>query len=326
MDSISDTVKWANNLAEVQKRGNWAPADKKILMDNRENRDRCVDNAQFRFPLILLDVLLEDILIDSGSMYNAISLKAFYKLAGTFPSFYKAFNMTCWDTKFKRVQVVGGGETPILGTVRLDATTSKGETVPLYWAVYPDEDHIIILGTPGMRALNFECKSEHLNDINLFKPKRNLPHVASAMYMPILTEHTHESNKIYISEQPSTSQMNNNHSSSSSDVSDSEVEAILASNPSTVKYIADCYKASSYVTPEEHNGLMGGAILKAALENKQPTRELADQDDMQDFIPENLLEDEDFESQEGPLAIAVRRSLEDFQLDSQSPRPPDYDL
>jgi hypothetical protein len=289
----------------------------------------CVDNTQFRFPLIILDVLVEDVLFDTGSMYNAISLKAFYALAGRFDSFFKCFNLACWNPEAKRVHVVGGGNMPILGTVRLDVTTSEGKIVPIYWAIYHDTEHIIILGTPGMRALGFECKTPNLNNLDLFHPRKRIHHIASAMYLPTLANVSANVTANDQDSQPSSSAeptITDYDSDNSEDWTEEQLDAMLAANPSAVKYIADCHKLDSFLSPDEQNGLMGGAILKAALENRQPTRDEIQADDPGDFRPQNLPDDSDDESPETPLAAAIRRNMEDFQIGSQSPKPPDYDF
>jgi hypothetical protein len=337
ISKCDDVVTWAQRMKHFQEEANWPEDVKKRIERNREVKGLCVDNMQFRFALIILDVYIEDVLFDTGSMYNAISLRALYALAGRFDSFMRAMSEADWNPKTKTVGVVGGGETPILGTVEMEVQTSTGRSIPIVWVIYDDVDFIIILGTPGMRSLGFQCRTKELNNYDLFKSRRKSEEISSHFYKPAMAPfEVKYSGKIGTSleeeDPPSTSRLVEDDESSNSsleEVEDLALEDALAVNKAAVKFLADAQRLGPYVMPEERDSILGGKLLETALEDR--VEPLIDLDTVveTDFRPENIpaIGDEEIKQAESSAligAINTRLKAVDFQEASLEPKPPNF--
>ena len=324
-EECDDAVEWAKTMRDYQDNAKWSDDARKRITRNREVRDQCVDTIQFRFALIILDVYIEDVLYDTGSMYNAISRKAFCALAGRFDSFMKAFSEANWDPHMKTVSVVGGDSIPVLATVELETQTSTGKIVPIVWAIYDDVDYIIIIGTSGMRALNFQCKTPELNNYDLFKSKSKSEEIAAKLYEPAIVPIHHlevgEDNTPCL--KPETAGEEEKEESSSEE---EDIEQLLMSNEAALKFIADAATLGPFVTPDERNSILGGLLLETALDDyAEPLIELESVKE-EDFRPENISDGEKKDANENALIGALNNQLEmrDFPLVSLEPKPPNF--
>ena len=322
-----DIVEWAKSMRDYQDSNTWPEETRNRILRNRQVREECVDSIQFRFALIILDVYIEDVLFDTGSMYNAISARAFWALAGRFDSFMKAFSEANWDPRMKTVGVVGGGSMPVLATVEMDVQTSTGNIIPLVWAIYDDVDFIIIVGTVGMRALKFQCRTPELNNHDLFKGKQKSEEIAAKFYESAIAPFNHlEVGKMKEDPESEESSTEEKDDDNSHEECDEEIEQMLMSNESAVKFIADAATMGAFVTPDERNSLLGGLLLETALEDRiEPLIELEESRE-EDFRPENIPEEESKAADNNALIRAINRQLEqqDFPFASLEPKPPNY--
>lgn len=330
MENCDDIVDWSRRMREYQDSKQW-PADiEQLIQRNKQVRNLCVDTMQFRFALIILDVYIEDVLFDTGSMYNAMSSKAFYDLSGRFKSFTRAYSAANWDPQMKHVNVVGGGRIPVIATVELEVQTSTGKTVPIVWAIYDDVDYIVILGTDGMRRLGFQCKSPELGNHDLFKSKQKSEQIAAKFYEPAMAPWRPQDSDAWSSPCLEPKKVNEHCTPSTSredeDEDDEDIEEMLTSNAAAIQLLADAQNLSPFVTPEERSSLMGGMLLQTALEDAvEPLIQLESVDE-EEFRPENIPDGEIENARENALVRAVNSNLasRDFPYVSTEPKPPNF--
>ena len=334
IENCADIVEWSKDMKNYQETAEWPKDSEEKIARNREVRNMCVDTMQFRFALIILDVYIEDVLYDTGSMYNAISLKAFYDLAGRFESFTQAFSEAHWDPQMKHVSVVGGGKIPVLATVELEVQTSTGKSIPIVWAIYDDVDYIIIVGTQGMRALGFQCKSPELNNYDLFKGREKSEQIAAKFYEPAIAPwRSQDAEKLGTQclkpeqpandDAPSTSKQQDGADTADED---EDIEEMLASNAAAIKLLADAQNLGPFILPEERSSIMGGLLLQTALEDVvEPLIDLEPVNE-EDFRPENIPDEEAQCANNNALISEINKELErqDFPLVSLEPKPPNF--
>ena len=184
VNKIRNTAGWAIEMAKKHKSLNHTAVERQILNSITASKWTCIDEARLTLPLIIEGVCIEDILPDTGSMFNAISLKALWALAGRFERWEKAFDKAIsWCcNKEKTIQAAGGQEIPVLAVIRLHVQVAGRKELPLHWAVYEDTEPIIVLGTRGMKALGIELKSPHLGDINLLVAKDKIVETSNKVF------------------------------------------------------------------------------------------------------------------------------------------------
>ena len=188
LDQISDKLAWARQLAEQRRRRQLPKAQRDLENEIRRDKWQCGDNTRVQCPLLIEGVCVEDVLLDTGSMFNAISLKALWAMVGRFDLWARAFETSIdWCAGEMKLQAAGGGIIPILAVIRLHVQISAGRHVPIYWAVYEDTDFSILLGTSGMKQLGLTLKSQHLGDENLIIPKDKAGEVASRVFRHVIS-------------------------------------------------------------------------------------------------------------------------------------------
>jgi hypothetical protein len=188
LDQISDKVAWARQLAEQRRQRKLPKAQRDLEEKIKKDKWQCGDNTRVQCPLLIEGVCIEDVLLDTGSMFNAISLKALWALVGRFDLWARAFETSIdWCAGEMKLQAAGGGIIPILAVIRLHVQISAGRHVPIYWAVYEDTDFSILLGTSGMKQLGLTLKSQHLGDENLIIPKEKAGEVASRVFRHVIS-------------------------------------------------------------------------------------------------------------------------------------------
>jgi hypothetical protein len=175
IDRITNVRDWIKCLADKHGKQKFTSDEMKQLRTVKESQWTCVDDTRLVCPLLIEGVCIEDVLLDTGSQFNAISMKALWALMGRFPAWEKAFETAIsWETKGKVIQAAGGQEIPILAVIRLHVQVAGKKAMPIYWAIYQDTEPIIVLGTKGMRALELELKSPNLGSVNILVPKSEL--------------------------------------------------------------------------------------------------------------------------------------------------------
>jgi len=183
VDRVKDIRNWIKSIADVQKTQKFTPVELKRLKSVQESKWTCVDDTRLVCPLLIEGVCIEDILLDTGSQFNAISLKALWALMGRFPAWEKAFETAIsWCNNEKVIQAAGGQEIPILAVIRLHVQVAGKKAMPINWAVYQDTEPIIVLGTKGMRALELELKSPNLGNVNILVPKNELVSTSNKVF------------------------------------------------------------------------------------------------------------------------------------------------
>jgi hypothetical protein len=179
---------WAQKIAEYHQRRKRTPEE--IVLKNSVNHCKwtCVDDARTICPLIIEGVCIEDITLDTGSMFNAISLNGLYAMVGRFPSWEKAWETAInWCLGEKYIQAAGGQLIPVLAVIRLNVQVAGRKALPIHWAVYQDTEPSMILGTRGMKALKIEMKSPHLGGINMLVQKEQLSELSTKIYNAAIT-------------------------------------------------------------------------------------------------------------------------------------------
>jgi hypothetical protein len=184
-----DTIKriknypgWAYEMFLQQRKTKRTSNEEKLLRSVYFNRMSCVDESRLVCPLIIEGTCIEDVIPDSGSQYNAISINALWALMGRFPRWEKAFEYaTTWNVDQKTIQVAGGRELDVLGIIRLFVRVA-GREIPIYWAIYVDEEPTIVLGTKGMRSIGMEMKSPLMGNINILVPKQDMTETLNRVY------------------------------------------------------------------------------------------------------------------------------------------------
>ena len=183
IDKIKNIREWAKNVAEKHNKTRRTAAEKVVLNAVKSNKWSCVDDTRLVCPLIIEGVCIEDVLPDTGSQFNAISVKGLWALMGRFPSWAKAFETAIsWCDKEKVIQAAGGQEIPILAVIRLHVQVAGKKAIPLHWAIYEDTEPIIVLGTKGMRALELQLKSPNLGNVNILVPKDEVVSTSNKVY------------------------------------------------------------------------------------------------------------------------------------------------
>ena len=183
LDRVTNRKKFLKLIAENQQKRKRTAAEKALLNSVQTNKWTCVDEVRLVCPLIIEGVCIEDVLPDTGSQFNAMSLKALWALIGRFPSWEKAFETaTSWCFDEKVIQAAGGQEIPILGVIRLHVQVAGKKAMPIHWAIYEDIEPIIVLGTKGMKALDIELKSQNLGNINILVPKDEVVATSNKVY------------------------------------------------------------------------------------------------------------------------------------------------
>jgi hypothetical protein len=178
VETIKDKFAWAHKIQKCFKR---RPERRSItgtlnlisLKHVEENRWECLDQNQTRCPLLIEGILVEDVRFDTGSQYNTVTLNLVWAMAGRFPSWARALeSSTCWCPREKYICNAGGDAMEILGVIRLHVRTVEEEEIPIYWAIYdaPYGDHLMILGTKGLRELKVTMRSKLLGDDNVLVP------------------------------------------------------------------------------------------------------------------------------------------------------------
>ena len=154
-----------------------------------ENRWECLDSSQTRCPLLIEGILIEDIRFDTGSQYNSVTLDLVWAMAGRFPSWARALeSSTCWCPRERYICNAGGDCLEILGVIRLHVKTVEGEEIPIYWAIYegPCNEHLMILGTKGLRELKVTMKSKLLGNDNLLVPAHEEDSMATRVFSRVV--------------------------------------------------------------------------------------------------------------------------------------------
>jgi hypothetical protein len=183
VDRIKDIEGWAKEVS-IAKKNEKRPAPEQATLNSvKQEKWACIDDTRAVIPLIIEGVCVEDVLPDTGSMYNAISLKALWAMMGRFPSWDKAWETAMdWCVGEKHIQAAGGYLIPVLGVIRLNVQLAGKSKVPIYWAVYEDTEHSMVLGTKGMRALGLELKSDKLGGTNIIVPRSKIRETATKVY------------------------------------------------------------------------------------------------------------------------------------------------
>jgi hypothetical protein len=183
IDKIRNIKEWAKSVAEKHNKTKRSAAEKSILNAVKNSKWTCVDDTRLVCPLIIEGVCIEDVLPDTGSQFNAISVKGLWALIGRFPSWAKAFETAIsWCTDEKVIQAAGGQEIPVLAVIRLHVQVAGKKAIPLHWAIYEDTEPIIVLGTKGMRALELQLKSPNLGNVNILVPKDEVVNTSNKVY------------------------------------------------------------------------------------------------------------------------------------------------
>jgi len=178
VETIKNKFTWAHRIRKCFKR---RPGRRSItgtlnlfsLKHVEEHRWECLDQNQTRCPLLIEGILVEDVRFDTGSQYNTVTLNLVWAMAGRFPSWARALeSSTCWCPREKYICNAGGDLMEILGVIRLHVRTVEEEEIPIYWAIYdaPFGDHLMILGTKGLRELKVTMRSKLLGNDNLLVP------------------------------------------------------------------------------------------------------------------------------------------------------------
>ena len=185
---IKNLKGWTKSVAKKQTTMNRTVGEKKTLESVKHFKWRCIDNARLVIPLIIEGVCIEDVVPDTGSQYNAISMNAFWALVGRFPAWEKAFEYsTTWEDEGKVIMVAGGREIGILGITRLFVQVTGGKEIPIYWAIYEDVEPTIILGTKGLRDIGMTMKSPYLGDANILVGAEDLHDAMEDIFMAAIS-------------------------------------------------------------------------------------------------------------------------------------------
>jgi hypothetical protein len=132
------------------------------------------DGYRTETPISICGLLVAGVLLDSGAQFNLISIGGLFSLAHLHKGagFMAALRSALWNTADRpgqEVYGVGGAKIPLLGYVNL-TITAGGKDIEVPFAITPEGNDLIIIGTPGLRALDFTLHSPLFKNVNFLAP------------------------------------------------------------------------------------------------------------------------------------------------------------
>jgi hypothetical protein len=134
------------------------------------------DGFRTETPLVIFGLLVTGVLLDSGAQFNLITIGSLFSLAHLHKGagFMAALRSALWNTADRpghSVYGIGGLKMPLLGYVNL-SITAGGKEIEVPFAITKEGSDMIIVGTPGLRALNFTLKSPFFKNVNFLQPPK----------------------------------------------------------------------------------------------------------------------------------------------------------